>query len=323
MFENTYGKEFRETEFKAAAKEFWERSLQAVTADIDAILERTRETFERLFETLTERQTQGMKEVGEITISLLHVSVWEGPARARIDVYDQDQTLGVLLYTENLDVSWLFTDWEHFFKQLLLLAEEKGVQRYVKGPAVRWMMGGEITKMAEYFCCICKYLFLEADQFQNYDRMKRNHPFFITAGEYQDWQRVLYAELPEADPFNPPDKFPLMWQKVKNRDFKGQIFSNLDLSKARFTKCRFIQCRFDHVNLNDVCFAQCTFRDVELKSGTMYGAAFLNCELTNVDFSDMKQRWIPPDGIGKVEDVFRDIQVENCRMTDVREDAQR
>lgn len=322
MIENTTINEFRENEYEKAAREFRDRTVQAAAAEIDNISEQVRITFAGLFQKLGELQESGMQKAGEITISLLHVSVWEGPARARIDVYDKDQTLGILLYTEDLDVSWLFAEWEAFRERLVRLAEKKGVRRYVKDPVIRWMMGGEVTRMAEYLYGMLKYLFLEADRFPHFEEMKRRPEFFISVGEYQDWQRVLFVRLPETDILEPPEDYPLMWQNVHDRGFKGQRFTDLDLSKARFTNCRFIQCSFEHVSLNDVCFAQCTFRDVELKSGTMYGAAFLDCELTNVDFSDMKQRWIPFDGTGTENDIYRDIQVEHCRMTNVREDVQ-
>ena len=47
-----------------------------------------------------------------------------------------------------------------------------------------------------------------------FDMLGKNEEFFITVGEYIDWQDIVYAALPEIDIFNHN-----MNDSLKQRDF--------------------------------------------------------------------------------------------------------
>lgn len=315
MIENKYIKEFKECGFKQAVQEFWENTGNHITADFARITEQIRQTFAEIFMETAKAQELGMGEAGQITVSLIRVSAWEENKRARIDVYDQDQIVGKLIYTQDMDISWIFSEWDSFRQKLLCLAEKANVQRYVKASVIQWMMEEKLKDLAGYLCSILKYVLLDADQFPNFNLMKRRQEFYISAGEYQDWQKVLFASLPEADILNAPEDYPLLHQKIEQKIYKGKQFLHLNLEKVRFLECQFVRCTFEDVNLNDVRFIRCTFLDVEMKSGTMYGAAFENCKITNLDVSGIKKKWVPFE-TGETEyEVYRETVLIDCDIT--------
>lgn len=293
MLENTIIKEFMETELKQATSEFWQSTQQEVANQIPRFVPEIKKTFEELFFDVRKVQEERDTGIGKITVSLLRVSAFEEKKRAKIEVYDKDEITGKLLLEKELDISTLFIKWEDYRLRLLELAEKKGVRGMIKEPVLRYMMGQKLTDMASYLYATLKYILMDADEMEHFGLIKKEPGFAITVGEYQDWQRVVYMEMPPFDLANPPKEHPMVCGRFEGQTYKGLQLTKQNLERAKFVRCKFVRCVFEEVNLNDVRFIDCIFQDVQMRSGTMYGALLLGCEMLNSDFSGMKTEWIP------------------------------
>ena len=63
--------------------------------------------------------------VGKITISLIRQSVREGKPRAVIEAFDRTGADKKRLYTDDMDISWLFSTWQTYREMLEKKAEEE------------------------------------------------------------------------------------------------------------------------------------------------------------------------------------------------------
>ena len=304
MIQSTYITEFRENELKQATDEFRKATDKSTMENMPAICEQTKRTFSELFSHIA--QIQGENPVGRITISLIRISAWEERQRARIEVYDRDEIVGRLLYETQTDVSYIFTEWENYRKRIVDMAETKGVRRYIKDPVVRLFMEERLTDMASYLYAIYKYILIDAEEIENYGLMNTIPGFMITIGEYMDWQKVLYAEVPPIDLADVDESSPAMYARFKNKIYRDLHIRGADLESTKFTDCKFYRCTFENVNLNDALFENCQFKDVVMKSGTMYGAVMKKCVRVRSDFSGMQTKWEPFQGTDVEYDIYAD-----------------
>lgn len=316
MVENKKITEFRENELPSAMKEFWVKTENYVTSNLDKILDVIEEALSSVFEKTAEAQKLGMPDAGQITISFLRVTAWEEKQRAVIDVYDTNQIIGKVIYSQDLDISWLFTQWTELHNSLTELSSKKGVGMYVNAPAIRLMMEEGLRELAGYLYGILKYALIDADSMNNYSEIRRKEIFYISAGEYQDWQKIVYAEVPDEDITDAPPDAELFFQKKENQVYKGITFSDINLMGSRFTNCLFSHCVFKNVNLNDVRFIGCTFKEAEFESGTMYGAAFYRCGLYNTDMSGIRKEWTPFESKQTESNIYRKLQMVECEITE-------
>lgn len=303
MINSIYITEFRENELKKATADFWKDTEKSVLEKMPDIVEKIKNTFAELF--LAIARIQEDKPVGRITISLLRVSAGEERQRARIEVYDKDEITGKLLYDTDMDISYLFAEWESYRHKLEMMAEEKGVRRYITDPVIRFLMEEKLTDMASYLYAVLKYILIDADEIPNYELLNTIPGFMITAGEYMDWQNALFAEVPPIDLRQITEETHAVFARFEKENYKDLHIKDCNLSKTKFTDCRFQSCTFENVKLNDALFQNCYFKDVIMKSGTMYGAIMKSCIRMNSDFSRMKTEWKPFQGTDEEYDIYQ------------------
>lgn len=136
-----------------------------------------------------------------------------------------------------------------------------------------------------------------------------------------DWQKILFAKVPEIDIIANPKEQPLLFQKIEEKKYRGQTLENMDLTQTRFKNCEFSKCIFDNVVLNDVRFVNCLFRNVEMHSGTMYGATFIDCVFENVNMDGMEKDYIPDVTQGvSLDNIYRQVSYIECIMDGKRMD---
>lgn len=304
VIQSTYITEFKEREFKQATDEFWKATKKSVLANMESIVGEIKNTFSELFSTIAKIQKNN--DIGKITVSLIRISAWEKRQRAIIEVYDKDEIIGKLLYQTQIDISYIFTEWENYRINLITLAEKKGVRRYVKDAVIRFFMEEKLTDMASYLYAIFKYILIDAEELENYKLMNTIPGFMITIGEYMDWQNVLYVEVPEVDLNNINNESSVMFARFNGESYKELYIKDINMKHAKFTNCKFNKCTFENINLNDSLFTNCQFKDVVMKSGTMYGAIMKNCIRINSDFSGMATKWKPFQDSDKEYDIYQD-----------------
>ena len=314
MIEKKEIQEFKEHEFVQAVQLYWKDTEEKISHHLKEHLEYTQNTISEVFTNIAVSQKKRNLPAGQIVISLIRNSVWNGKARAKIEVYDKNQVLGKLICTQDMDVSWMFVSWNFFHETIVRLAEEKGVSRYIREPVIRWLMESKLTEMAYYLYALLKYITLDADQLPAYDLFERRDGFYMSVGEYQDWQKIIYAEMPVLDILYPNEAMPFIFQKIDGQKFCGIHFENLNLEKARFTNCEFERCTFTDVNLNDVRFIDCSIRDMKMLTGTMYGALFQRCYIEDMDLTGMQRKWKPFSNPEPDQDFYRQVLMTECKV---------
>lgn len=313
MDKKEYIEEFERTEYAEATRVFIQRTTDYIRENALTISKEITGALDDFFMNIGRVQKKQPIPIGQITISLIRVSAWEEEKLIRIDAFDNELLIGRNVAYQYMDGSWLFTAWEQYYEDLVNGVKTSGKERYIKNVAIKQMMNRSLKELASVLAYTLKYILDDADYLEHYKDIQRAEGFMISAGEYMDRQKILFAELPEVDIFFNPDKKPLVFQKIEYKRFYDKNFVDFDLRGARFTHCDFIRCNFENVDLSDVRFVDCTFKTVEMKSGKLYGASFTDCILENVNTDGMLMEWIPFENEESKEvELYREVNYRNC-----------
>ncbi len=306
MTMNEYIEDFKNEDFGSAFEVFRQGTKKAIEENMAQLMENARHTFSGFFAETARAMENSSTSVGKITVSLIRTTAWEERQCARIEAYDKDEITGKLLNDMDMDITPLFSCWDSLRGSLVRLAEEKGVRRHVRDSVIRHMMESRLGEMTSYLYGLLKYFLLDADEIENFSLLRVQPGFAISVGEYQDWQKPVYIEVYPMDLADPPADHPMVFGHFEGQGYRNLNITGCSLEKSKFVKCSFAHCTFEDVNLNDVRFVECIFRDVHMKSGTMYGAMALDCETAGLDCKGMKMKWIPFDGTDREYDIYQD-----------------
>lgn len=313
MDKKEYIEEFERTEYEEATRAFIKRTADYICENMQVIAKEITGELDDFFKNIGLVQKKQMIPIGQITISLIRVSAWEDKKCIRMDAYDDELLIGRNVAFQYMDGSWLFTAWDSYYEDLVNKVRASGKERYIKEARIRQMMNKSLYKLAGILAYTLKYILDDADYLEHYQDIKRTEGFIISAGEYMDCQKVLFAHLPEVDIFFNPDKKPLIFQKIEYKRYYDKAFVDFELKNARFAHCDFIRCSFENVDLSDVRFVDCNFKTVEMKSGKLYGASFTDCIMENVNFQGMSVKWVPfENGESSEVELYREVQYRNC-----------
>lgn len=256
---------------------------------------------------------------GQITISLLRTSIWNEKPRIRFDCFDVGKEAGKNIAYQYINIEWLNIKWKAFEDKLTKMTHDKGYDRIVRKAQIQQYMSKALDRLLKLFGIAFKYTLSDVDLLPHYNELIRDEVFLLTAGEYMDWQRILFAEVPEIDIIANPNNKPLLFQKISEKKYRDKVLKDIDLTQSRFINCEFSKCVFEQVNLIDARFINCLFRDVNMNFGKMYGASFINCVFINIQFNDMKQCFVPFENDKQGEtDIYRNTCFINCVRDDKR-----
>lgn len=313
MEKKDYIEEFEAKEYEEATRSFIKNTTDHIRDNIHAICDEITGALDDFLKNIGNAQKKQSIPIGQITISLIRVSAWEEKRYIRFDAYDEEQLLGRNVAFQYVDAEWLFVAWDAYYEDLVYRVKETGKERCIKEASIKQMMNRSLRELATILALTLKYTLDDADYLEHFEDCIKTDGFVISAGEYLDRQKVLYAELPEVDIFFNQENRPLIFQKIAYKRYHDKEFKDLDLRNARFTHCDFIRCNFENVDLSDVRFVDCTFKNVCMKSGKLYGAAFTDCTLENVDMEGISVKWIPfENGVTAEPELYRDVQYRNC-----------
>lgn len=275
--------------------------------------EELRKALEEFMQNIGRMQKVQPIPAGQIAISFLRTSIWEEKPRLRLDCYDAGKEAGRNLACQYIDIDWLLPHWGAYRDELVTGVKGKEYDRYIRTAQINQYMSRALDRLFGMLAMSLKYDLLDADQFDGYEDLVKDEVFILTAGEYLDWQKVLFADVPEVDIVANPQDVPVLYQKCSKKIYRKKTFEKMNLAKSRFIECEFSKCTFDQVNLTDTRFVDCLFRDVTMQGGELYGAAFIHCVFTNIDFGDMKMKWVPfQDGKEEEEEIYRNTMFVDC-----------
>lgn len=301
--------------YEPATNEFLKKSMEYLIANNEEITLRLAKELDEFMEKIGKMQKFQPIAAGQITISVLRTSIWEGEPKLRFDCYDEGREAGTNIAYQYMDAAFLTTEWDAYRKELERLAKEGGYERYVREAQIECYMSQTISRLVMLFVMNFKYYLCDADYMEHYKDMLIPEVFMITAGEYMDWQKMLFAQVPEIDIIANPKDEPLVFQKISEKKYRNQKLKDMDLTQARFVNCEFSKCTFEQMILNDVRFENCLFRDVKMSSGSMYGATFTDCIFQNADMEGMQKEWKPDEAEPvRLKDIFREVRFIECIM---------
>lgn len=269
--------------------QYWQLNSQTFPKEMDSFVVALKEKFADVFGKLGDIVQKKDCRVGKITISLIRQSVREGKPRAVIEAFDRTGADKKRLYTDDMDISWLFSTWQTYREMLEKKVKQQMLSHIINQTYITWFMEKEITNLTMVLYHVIRTVLLDADEIDNFEKLVYPECFQISVGEYNDWQNVVFF-VPPILKIDEENEFPLIYQRVENLNFGGKVFKNKDLTAAKFVNCGFERCTFDQVSLKEARFVNCRFQNVAMKNGTMENAGFIKCSLVDLDARTMKNK---------------------------------
>ncbi len=303
-----YLQQFKEAYYEQDTGEFLDETNKYITNNVDNIALEIRHQMEEIFAEIIEVQKMIPINIACIQISLLESYVYLNEPMIQIDVYDANPIFGNILYSKKIDAAWLFTAWDGYKQRLEEHVEKMNLKRYIFPEQIRICMFESLQYIINIMVFVLKYLIAYSDKFNGYNELLKEKNFIITAGKYRDWQKTLFADMPEIDIFFNTEEKGLQFQKYRKKKYRKKIFKNLSLKHVRFSECEFLNCIFENTDLSDSVFENCILENIKTTNIIMYGVLFDGCKIMGVDFSGVK--WVCKDELP--EDLYRKVEFINC-----------
>lgn len=257
---------------------------------------KTIESFEERLEDIVQQWNTGMKyyftglynlqkkrlapEISEITLSFLYTSGQMGEPKFRIDSYGEGGRLvSESIYTEELPADWLYTYMEKFVQELSEYTLTESIRRFVRPAELEVLKLRAVRSLLYYFSSRFRYIIADILDFKQMAKIKKEESFVIQMGEYMDWQKTLYAILPEVDIFHCERNTLLSFRSFPAFYYQDKVFRELVISNARFMDCTFTDSVIETCVMNDCVFSNCIFENMTIKNTKMIGSLFLECTM--------------------------------------------
>lgn len=254
------------------------------------------------------QEAQGLPPAAYLTVSVLYTSVYFGAPRFRLDFYDERWMAAEPLYSEEIDAGWLFFHWK---AHLAEVGEARGSLRAsIRESHVESMCWQSVRLLAYWLAAELKYWLAPLAKAEEFSRLQKADMFYVTFGEYLDWQKPVFAILPEIDIFNCGSGDSLRLRTFRQCRYANKEFSALDLSGSRFYDCRFENCVFEETDLGDVCFENCRFLKTSFREVNLSGALFRNSALKEITMVKAAAEAAAEDG--EKRDLYRPLAFEDC-----------
>lgn len=232
---------------------------------------------------LQELQVSGA--AAEITISFLYTSLEQECAEFRIDSYGEGGMLyGDTMLSDRFSAPWLTGYLTEMTEELKKRAAEDNLRRYIRPAELETLKLRAVRSLLYYFSSRFRYVMADALDRKRLAALQKTDTFVIAMGEYQDWQRPVFALTPEIDIFNCEEHTVLDFRRFAAVYYKDKVFRGKSITNSRFIDCTFEYCQINDCQMNDCIFDGCNFENVELKETEMIGCLFIDCEFKNVRF---------------------------------------
>lgn len=261
--------------------------------------------------------------IAEITFSFLYTALERGEPSFRLDCYGENGRIySASLLTGNVAAPWIAADLEAFIKELEESAEREGLRRFVRPAEFERLKLRAVRSLLYYFAGRFKYLMPYLIDEKALSKITKEDGFVVGMGEYLDWQRPLFAILPEVDIFNCDSGVSFDFRRFPAYHYEKKSFRNLTITNGRFTDCKFGSSEIIGCTMNDCVFDGCEFEEMTIASTKMVGCLFLNCRLkqctfTGVDFyveaSDEMTEYYEPAEFYGCE--ITDSSMDCCRLS--------
>jgi len=236
-----------------------------------------------------------MDSVRSIAISFPYSSLLCGNPCMMFELYPDLPFFAPHQLQEIFSAPWVFPEWDVFYEDLLNRTQKLGLGTVIRPPYIKSSMWDVARYVLHFVSTFVKTQLVDVEQLSSFRAMKKAGTFRITFGEYMDWQRLIYAQLPPVDIFNREENEPLSFRLFCSAVYEDKTFENLVLDDARFDSCIFKNCLFKGSKLRDVKFEGCDFEHCRFERVRLDGARFSGSKLQNVEMIEVKTNCMVPD----------------------------
>lgn len=315
--ENKFLNDFIEHDYNPLADQFLKQTVQYLGEVHEPMYQALIDALKSFCYKLSFLQKQVPIAAGTIQISLLHTSIYFGTPKIRLDAYDEAGVLGASILNEEVEFPWLFHYWEEWKAELLQAVKTKHYECYIGEERIRILMCEKVKLLLYMLYVHVKYPMEQLDQYSWLQEIEKTPEFTISIGEYEDWQKTVYGEVPFIDMFLNLKEESLQFQKYEQLVFKDKTFDNLDLSKVRFTDCHFIESKVRNTVFYDVNMLGCRFHNVVFENCKFYGSHWEDCFIQKTSFIHCSWWKDVTDFEEPVEDIYRVTVMESCSFNRV------
>lgn len=285
----TYIQMFQEEFYPKIFLEIANETVEQYVKNEAHIVEQWKNFLSRYFEKIIQLQQSNQAEpVSEVIFSFLYTSLKDNKALLRVDCYGEDgHVLGESMWTDYLSVDWMVAKLQKLEQKLAECAAVEGLRRYIRPAEIEVLKLRAVRSLLYYFTMRFKYTIQDVVDFKLLAKVAKADDFFIQMGEYMDWQRPIFAILPEVDIFNCDKNTNLRFRKFPAIYYSEKRLQNLTLDQSQFLDCTFTDSFIENCSMNDCVFEHCTFENVHLDAVQMKGCMFVNCTINHTVFDNV------------------------------------
>lgn len=313
---DTYIEMFEETYYPPAFLKTAVSTIQEFENNQEGITEKIKERLNQYLKDLIAMQEAHLAEpVAEITFSFLYTSLEEQEPVFRIDSYGEGgRIFRETILSEQMKAPWLTAGLAELKKELSESIARNSLGRYIRPAELEKLKLRAVRSLLLYFSSRFRYVMADVLDKKQLARVQKMDSFLIEMGEYQDWQKVLYAQLPEVDIFNCDRNTVLSFRRFSAIYYENKQFKERVINSARFTDCTFTGSVIENCQMNDCVFDGCTFENMFIRDTEMIGCLFIDCDFSHADF---EQVTFFADSTKKTEDYYEPAEFYICGMVEV------
>lgn len=280
---------FEETFYPGAFSNLANKTIEDFEERLEDIISQWNTGMKNYFLGLENLQKERLApEVSEINLSFLYTSGQQEEPKFRIDSYGEGGRLvSESIYTEELPADWLYTYMEEFVQELSEYTLKESIRRFVRPAELEVLKLRAVRSLLYYFTSRFRYIIPDILDYRQMAKIKKEASFVIQMGEYMDWQRTLYAILPEVDIFNCEKDTLLSFRSFPAFYYQDKIFHGLHINSARFMDCTFTDSVIEDCMMNDCIFSNCIFENMTIRNTRMTGSLFLDCTMKNCTWDEV------------------------------------
>jgi len=170
---------------------------------------------------------------------------------------------------------------EEFVQELSEYTLTESIRRFVRPAELEVLKLRAVRSLLYYFASRFRYIIADILDLKQMAKIKKEESFVIQMGEYMDWQKTLYAILPEVDIFNCEPNTLLSFRSFPAFYYQDKVFHGLNISNGRFMDCTFTDSVIEDSVMNDCIFSGCIFENMTIRKTRMIGSLFLDCIMKN------------------------------------------
>ena len=302
---------YTEKYYESMMIQFTNKLQEKIDSNLEVIISEFQKTFKNYIDNLAKNQDE---ETAFVHISFLYTSLSEKIAKLRLEAFPIDGVLfGESLYTDTIEIPFLVDIITQTKNELLKLAEQDNESPFIHNAFIDQLLIRMISASIRYLFEFYKYHYADLFDIDAIFKLNTADDFFITFGDYYDWQKPIFANRAEVDLFNRAEDEDLNFRKYNNFIFKDKKFDDLKISNSVFKGCRFENSELLSTSFADCIFEDCIFRKTVLTNVNFIGNTFEDCVFENIQFENAKFHIQPSITMDNLQ-LFKLMEFISCEL---------